>query len=115
MNSEQQKQCREEFELAYLQLFPHREQPTYDERRGFYTGCNHDQAMFQIFQAAYTPRPDLEVVAKIIYENYHQAVNKLYSSNISCVWENNLTEEGKRVYKFTTQAVIDAIFNKGTK
>ena len=83
MNSEQQKQMREEFELAFPQL---------EE------GITKD-LYFRAFQAAYTPRPSVEVVAR--------AIGIVFVPN--SVWN---IEEGMKLTR-AAQAAIDAIFNKG--
>jgi len=80
MNSEQQKQCRAEFEIWL-------------NKTGLELTAHQRRIAISAFQAAYTPMPKVEVVAKAL-----QKVQDLFDTEA----------------RDLAQAAIDAIFNKPT-
>ena len=53
-----------------------------------------------------TSKETIEAVARIIYKNYHEELNRAHKLGFNCVWEENLTDDGQKIYKHTAKAAI---------
>jgi hypothetical protein len=102
MTPEQQQAMRREFE-AWA------DKEGYSLIRCTYTNNRYDrqftQCAWEGYQAAYTPRPDLEVVARIFY-------NKIWEHLEGYEPYDKQLPITKRHYKEAAQAVIKAIFKE---
>jgi hypothetical protein len=92
MNSEQQKQMRDSFEAKFSHLTL---TPDINDAAHYY--FNNTNIAWQGFQAAYTPKPDVEVVARRVY---------------NAKYPNHPRAEIPQSYLNEVQNVINAIFKE---
>ena len=112
MNSEQQKQMRTEFEEWAVTMPVDKWHIGADNIRKNQSNNYIDPKAFYAwkgFQAAYTPRPDLEVVVASLVRYYKERIKREFP-NATCVPSDyHHGQEARPLAEY----LVDAIFNKG--
>lgn len=114
MNSKQQKQMRKEFEKA-TQNYYEGDFAKYDGDTGDYVSAQQQDDFMMFcsgFQAAYTPTPDVEVVARALARIEAGNHGKHGIDDVPAFIKEYIEGNWWR-FKEEAQAAIDAIFNKG--